>query len=518
MTLPVDRTSPRVAARLATAGNPTPWTAHSLLAAVAAILALSALAGWCFDLPMLTTLAPGRPALTPMTATGLLLGSAASVALPRRGVLASGLASLVMLGGVVIVAAHALKVPGIAEASTLWSSRLTGVMFIATGTASLLMAAQRYASGQVVSFALLLVAALMALAHLFPSADLYAYMPGTGVAAPTVIAFLALSSSQLLACRRSGLTGALTSRNTIGRTGRRLLLTGAGAILCLTLLTTAAFRQRWVDPESAILLIGWGAIVVLGVMLWSLVVAVDQAEAARALAEQERDQVRDMMVAALTHDLRNPLQAATMFTSLLQRLTTDSQSASTLERLQRNHRRLDRLLRSLLDSLALGSGRQLELHAVPVDLEQLVAEVVSDNATVLDGRVAWEGAARGWWDQDALFRLVENLILNAQKYSFPATPIWCHLSEPASGRVRLTVSNNGVPIPPDAWDTIFQPFTRGPGVGHGQARGWGVGLAFCRAVARRHGGDVRVSASSTDKTVFELDLPSDARNALQSRI
>lgn len=89
-----------------------------------------------------------------------------------------------------------------------------------------------------------------------------------------------------------------------------------------------------------------------------------------------------------------------------------------MQRLQRSHRRIDRLLRSLFDTLTLETGRPLRLSASEV---------------ALGDRLVWEGRASGWWDRDALYRVIENLLLNAAKYSEPTSPIWARIASSLHG-------------------------------------------------------------------------------------
>lgn len=367
--------------------SPSPHrTPHALFALAAAALASLSLVGWIADAPVLTTLLRGRPALSPMTALMLLLAAAGVVALPARRALALRLACVEVMFGIAIVAAHAAQVP---ERSWLplawWSSTFTGLAFALSGASTVLLASGRLAAGQVLAFVVLLLAALLGLGHVFPSADLYALLPGTGVAIPTVAAFIALSIGQLLSFAQTGVSAALTSRNAAGRMGLRLLLAGATAALVLTVVVLAAHERGLFDAVTAVLLLAWALIALLGITLWSLAIAVDRAELARAAAERERNEMRQMVAAAVTHDLRSPLHAATLTGQLLERLVSEPRALAAVARMQRNHQRLDRLFRSLLDSLVVGSGQPLTFQPSFFRLEALVAEVVSANDAVLAG-------------------------------------------------------------------------------------------------------------------------------------
>ncbi|HEY1230921.1 MAG TPA: HAMP domain-containing sensor histidine kinase [Ramlibacter sp.] len=488
---------------------------HAPCALLAAALAACSLVGWATGAPLLTTFLPGRPSLSPMTAAILLLAAGAVEVLPRRRSGALLLATAEVACGVAIVAAQLMHWPDrLGIPVEWWSSRLTGVAFALSGAASVLLAAGRLVGGQLVAFAVLLFTALLGLGHVFPTADLYAYMPGTGVAIPTVLAFMALSMGQLLSFGDTGVSGALTSRNAAGRAGLRLLLGGLLVALLLAVGVVIVYQRGLFDAETAVLLVAWSAMGLLGGTLWGVAVAVDRAELARAAAERDRDQVRQMVAAAVTHDLRSPLQAAVLSGTLLQRLVADSPALAAVGRLQRSHRRLERLLRSLLDSLAVGSGQQLTFQASRFSLRDLVQEVIAENEGTLAHRVGCDGAAEGWWDRDALFRVIENLLLNAIKYGEPRSPVRCRMAM-AGDHAELTVENQGTPIAVGEWESIFEPFSRGEGALDAGHVGWGVGLAYARSVATSHGGSVRVAASGPQGTIFELRLPQDSRPWLE---
>jgi signal transduction histidine kinase len=487
---------------------------HLFFAILAAGLCVASLLGWIFGIERLTTFVPGRPAMSPMTFAGLSTGALAAAAIPRwlPLALASALAQLLIGTFVVICHAvgwtHQLGIP-----TFWWSSKFTGLMLVISASACVMLALKKYAVGQVVSFGVLLMAGLMGLAHLFPNASVYKALPGTGVAIPTVLGLAAVSLSQLTACRSSGIAGALSSGSLAGRTGLRLLFAGVGAVLAMSLVVALGYRIDLFDAESAVLLIGWGSVAVLGTTLWSLAVAVARADAARMRAERDLDEQRTMVMAALSHDIRTPLQVASLSAVLLQRLVQGEQALNAVERLQRSHGRIDRMLRSLLDSLTLEGGQPLHLRAGAVSLHELVAEVMAENPSTMDGRVAWEDEAQGWWDRDAVYRVIENLLLNAAKYGRAQTLIWCRI-EPRGDLVALTVENEGEPIPESSWDAIFEPFQRGGRASAADPVGWGVGLAYVKAVAARHGGGVRVVQSDGTRTAFELLLLRDCRPLL----
>lgn len=470
-----------------------------------------ALAGHLLDVPLLARFLPGRPALSPMTAAALLVAASALVVLRPVRARAFSLAVLQIWIGVAIAAAHAAHIPARGWIpAAWWSSPLTGVGLAVSGAGTVLLVTERVVRGQVLAYTMLLLSILFGLAHVFPAADVYRNLPGTGVAIPTVLAFLALSLGQLLSFSDRGASAALSPRNTAGRAGLRLLAIAALVALSITAGAVAGFRAGAFDAETAVLLVAWSCLALMGASLWGLAAAVRRAELSREAAEGERNQLRHLVTAALTHDLRSPLQAASMSAVVLQRLVAGPDAAAAVGRLQRSHRRLERLLRSLLDNLAVESGQQLSFQPALVALDAIVRDVVEENETALRGRVDLQGEATGWWDPEALFRVIENLLLNAVKYGTPGSAIQLRIAASA-GQAVLTVTNQGSPIPQDEWEAIFLPFSRSQSARSGHQLGWGVGLTYARAVVGSHGGHVRVAGSGPEGTTFEVVLPHDAR-------
>jgi signal transduction histidine kinase len=502
-----DRSSPLAALALSPLAR---W--HARVALVAVVFGLLALAGWLTGEPRLYRFLDGRPALSPMTALGLLVAASAIVLVrqdPRR---ALAFALVQIAGGIVVGLAHAGGIPdGGWLPQPWWSSPLTAAGFALSGLVTALFVLGRVLQGQLLAFGVLLVCVLFGLAHVFPQADLYRVMPGTGVAIPTVLSFVALSIAQLLAYPESGASAALSPGTTAGRAGLRLLAAGAALALVVTGVVVAGFRRDTFDAETAVLLVAWSALALLGASLWSVAAAVHRSERARLQAEVERNQLSQLVAAAVTHDLRSPLQAATLSATLLERTVTDPKALVAVQRLQRSHRRLERLLRSLLDSLALGAGQTVQLRVAAVSLDAVARDVIEENEGALRLRVDLQGQADGWWDADALFRVLENLLLNAVKYGEPRAPIHCRIERLPGDRVALRVSNRGLPIPPAEWDSIFLPFARAQAVRDAPQVGWGVGLAYARSAVHGHGGTVRVAESGPEGTTFEVLLPRDSR-------
>jgi signal transduction histidine kinase len=220
---------------------------------------------------------------------------------------------------------------------------------------------------------------------------------------------------------------------------------------------------------------------------------------------------RERFVAALTHDLRNPLTTANAAAELILRIADSPKIKNFAAKIIENHLRMDRMIQDLLDTVVFQTGERLRLHLSNFDILDVVNEVYDQSTTTYGPRFMIFGeAVKGWWGRDPIKRALENLVGNAVKYGAPDTPI--HIKVDMSHeRVILSVHNKGDPIPPDQLESIFQVFRRAEAAKEGNIPGWGIGLPYVRSVAESHGGSVGADSSTERGTTFSIDIPVDAR-------
>jgi two-component system sensor histidine kinase MtrB len=227
------------------------------------------------------------------------------------------------------------------------------------------------------------------------------------------------------------------------------------------------------------------------------------------LARQEADRLT--FLGGVAHDLRNPLGALTMAMAVMRRGTQPPSSERlqrTLAIVERQIERMDRMVGDLLDSTRIESGR-LELRCEPLDVRPIVGRVVE---LYRPGAPAHEivfiepkEAVVADFDPTRMEQVITNLVSNAVKYS------------PGGGRVTVTafaerseaivsVSDEGMGIPPEERDQIFEPFRRTrrsrellPGVG--------LGLSVARKIVAGHGGTLEVESRVGTGSTFRVRLP-----------
>lgn len=225
-------------------------------------------------------------------------------------------------------------------------------------------------------------------------------------------------------------------------------------------------------------------------------------------AREERDRSRAETLGFITHELRTPLTSIQGFAELMMQYRDSSQLSSAPETIFRESKRLQALMESYLDVLRLDSGaRPLRREDLCVDdLVRHVFDLLLPLASSKRMQLTWQGddafAASG--DPALLSGAVLNLVSNAIKYGEAESEVRvCCLRE--ANEVVISVHNYGESIDGLDLPSLFAPYYRGRS-GREDAPGWGLGLAFVKRIAEKHGGYVRVE-SSGGGTTFSIHLP-----------
>jgi two-component system sensor histidine kinase SenX3 len=173
--------------------------------------------------------------------------------------------------------------------------------------------------------------------------------------------------------------------------------------------------------------------------------------------------------------------------------------------------RLGKLIQSFLDIAYIESGRQ---KVTKTDLE--IAPMLRDLQSILDPSAAAKGihlhvsseeAARVHADRTLLYQALTNLVTNAIKYSPGGTNVRIGVSN-GTGGVAFNVEDEGCGIPEDEAGKIFDKFYRRGNKETLEQSGFGLGLAFVKEVALRHGGEVTVVSEPGKGSLFTLRIPS----------
>ena len=247
-------------------------------------------------------------------------------------------------------------------------------------------------------------------------------------------------------------------------------------------------------------------------------------EAARRAADAA-NATKSEFLASMSHELRTPLNAILGFAQLLQRdkktPLADRQRA-WVEHVLRGGQHLLRLIDEVLDLASIESGH-LALNLEPVDADLVLTEVLATLAPIGERHhVALGAPVRAaelpvvQADRIRLVQVLLNYGANAIKYG-RAGGRAVFTAYAADGRVRITVSDNGVGIPEDKQALLFQPFQRA-GQETGAIEGTGIGLAICKRLAEAMHGTVGFRSTPGLGSDFWIELPFDAAQARRGRV
>ncbi|MEU5317826.1 ATP-binding protein [Streptomyces sp. NPDC021056] len=231
---------------------------------------------------------------------------------------------------------------------------------------------------------------------------------------------------------------------------------------------------------------------------------------------REEQEAKDRFIATLSHELRNPLAAATAATELLALDMPEGHPALSV--LERQLGTLVRMSNDLLDGTRAVTGR-LELVRERVDIRSVVESACADirhlfghEGRKLDVGVPGEPVIVDG-DRLRLAQVLTNLLSNALKYTSPGGHTEVALGIEGD-RARLTVRDDGIGFPPGQAEDLFGVFMRAAPAGPDTPEGLGLGLAVARTVTELHGG--RVSAHSEGPgrgAEFTVTLPIAASGA-----
>ncbi len=226
---------------------------------------------------------------------------------------------------------------------------------------------------------------------------------------------------------------------------------------------------------------------------------------------------KDAFLSQVSHELRTPMTSIRAFSEIMR--DTDGLSAAEQKRyaaiIHDEALRLTRLLDDLLDLSVLESG-QVNLNMGDGTLRAMLDRAVS---SALAGgerplsvrRVRSSERIQLHTDLDRLGQVFINLISNAQKYCDAAEPILTISAHDVGGQVVIDFIDNGSGIPPEAQSMVFEKFSR---VGSDKAGGAGLGLAICREIMQRLGGEVTYLPGQGG-AAFRVSLPLAYRQAAQ---
>jgi heavy metal sensor kinase len=222
-------------------------------------------------------------------------------------------------------------------------------------------------------------------------------------------------------------------------------------------------------------------------------------------------QQRQFMADA-SHELRTPVATSrTAAAVALQQPHRDEQEyRDTLEIVEQQTTRLSRIVEDMF-TLARADAGSYPIRRTLMYLDEVVEEVVRASRVIADTKqvsieLASIQSATFTADEDLLRRMVANLVDNAVRHAPAGSTVFVAV-EQRQEQYTISVTDGGSGIVPEIQPYIFERFYRGDQARTATDGGAGLGLALARWIARVHGGDVSLVASSPGATTFMAVIP-----------
>ncbi len=229
------------------------------------------------------------------------------------------------------------------------------------------------------------------------------------------------------------------------------------------------------------------------------------------------DESRQMFLAILSHDLRNPLNTIHLAANVVALQDKSPATANAMSMITRNTDAMMQLISDLIDFSSTGLGRAMPLNLEPVDLEELCRDAIDSCRTAHPEhtiRLHVDGEIHGVWDAGRIRQVISNLLGNAIQHGSPEGPLDLSVTsegtDPEASTVVLSVHNEGPPIPPELLPNIFDPLKRyatRESAAKRDSGSIGLGLYIVREIVGAKGGAVTVTSTAEEATTFKVRIP-----------
>jgi signal transduction histidine kinase len=216
----------------------------------------------------------------------------------------------------------------------------------------------------------------------------------------------------------------------------------------------------------------------------------------------------------VTHEMRTPLTAIQGSSELMGRYNlTEEKRKQIAEMINQESKRLARMIQTFLDVERLSDG-QLELKREAIPARDLVeisiqrARPLADRKSIAIHTETLEGSLEG--DRELMEYVVYNLLTNAIKYSNSSTTITIACRQD-SGRLRLSVQDQGIGMDAKELRQIFRKFYRTKRAEASGEVGTGIGLSIVEQIVHHHSGKMEVTSQPGRGSCFTVVLPAHSR-------
>lgn len=226
--------------------------------------------------------------------------------------------------------------------------------------------------------------------------------------------------------------------------------------------------------------------------------------------EREIIELKERFISMISHELRNPLAMIMSSAGMLERYQEVMPQESKMKHVERILQHCREMANLLDDVLTLSRARAgvINLQPEETDLYRFCWNIYEEYALIDEGRHHFRFSCpdiqRVKIDRRVLRHVLFNLLANAVKYSPADTTVRFHVSQ-INEHLQFQVSDEGIGIPPDDLERIFDPFHRAKNAL--EYHGTGLGLAIVRQNVEAHGGQISCTSEVNQGTTFTVMLP-----------
>jgi signal transduction histidine kinase len=283
--------------------------------------------------------------------------------------------------------------------------------------------------------------------------------------------------------------------------------------------TLQNFGPFVMETQNQSLLILQSSTAVLTITAMALAAGMAERRRAEATLENQKSLVesanrtKDEFLAMLSHELRTPLTPVVLALETLQKQWPQNEEArSTLEMIRRNIAVESHLIDDLLDLTRISKGK-LELSLATLDAHTEIRNVVEMCRAEAEAKKTRLQVNLGATDHhiaadEARFQqIIWNLLKNAFKFSRQTGKVMISSSNESPHQLTISVQDEGIGIPPDAIERIFDPFEQGERSLKQRFGGLGLGLAICKSLAQAHGASLIAKSDGINRgATFSLTI------------
>jgi two-component system sensor histidine kinase VicK len=234
-------------------------------------------------------------------------------------------------------------------------------------------------------------------------------------------------------------------------------------------------------------------------------------------------QEKDRILRTVAHDLRNPIGGIASLTGLMAEYEFTEEQKEYIDLIKQTSFNSLELINEILEATNTASSK---LKLEQVDINSLVnssVELLRFKAAEKGQQIAFKPLDDDqdlYISREKIWRVVSNLISNAIKFSPSGASICVKLFKNRD-QVVIVVEDNGIGIPDDMQDQVFNMFTNAQRPGTAGEKSFGLGLSICKQIMDKHHGKIWFESNHPGGTIFYISLPftnADVRTELTQKI